>query len=270
MTVAPGATIAVATGTTITVVGTLAARSASPTHAKLTGSGWNGIVVAGGGTLLFDGVDLVGASTALDIQKGAKAEYDDGNIDASAMPFNVEAGGILTTQRSTVTRTQGGSQVAGTFTAAHLDYNSGDNSGIMTTDPAAMLSVEDSTLHGSGPSADFLISQGGAAMFRVAYTNISNVHCAFHFDMITSFDISYTNIRQNVYGFMLYGSSGLGPRTVAHSNIDNSPGIAYDASGQNGPISFDHCYVTGGVNGSNSVATTNAETMPVPGTGPRP
>jgi len=133
MTVAPGATIAIATGTTITVVGTLAARSASPTHAKLTGGGWNGIVVAGGGTLLFDGVDLVGASTALDIQKGAKAEYDDGNIDASAMPFNVEAGGILTTQRSTVTRTQGGSQVAGTFTAAHLDYNSGDNSGIMTT-----------------------------------------------------------------------------------------------------------------------------------------
>src|SRR5260370_15334840 len=89
VTVAAGATITVAAGTTITVVGTLAARSASPTHAKVTGSGWNGIVVAEGGTLSLDGVDLVGASTALDIQRGAKAEYDDGNIDGAAMPFNV-------------------------------------------------------------------------------------------------------------------------------------------------------------------------------------
>jgi hypothetical protein len=268
--VAPGATITVATGTTITVAGTLAARSASPTHAKITGSGWNGIVVAGGGTVSLEGVDLVRASTALDIQMGAKAEYDDGNIDGAATPFSVEAGGALTTQRSTVTGPRGASLVAGTFTASHLDYNAGDNSGIITTDPAATLSMEDSMLHGSGPYGDFLVSQGGAATFHVGHTNISNVHCAFHFDTIASFDISYTNIRQNAYGFMMYGSSGLGPRTVAHSNIDNSPGIAYDASGQNGPIAFDHCYVTGNVNPGDSVTTTNAETMPVPGTGPRP
>ena len=172
--------------------------------------------------------------------------------------------------RSTITGTQGSSQVAGAFTASRLNYNAGSNSGIVTTDPTATLSVEDSTLHGSGPSGDFLVSQGGAATFHVAYTDISNVHCAFHFDTITSFDISYTNIHQNAYGFMLYGSGGVGPRTVTHSNIDNSPGIAFDTSGQNGPIAFDHCYVTGDATRGDAVTTTNAETMPVPGTGPRP
>ena len=267
--VAPGAAIGVEAGTTITVAGTLTAHSASATHAKIAGSGWAGIVVAPGGVLSLDGVDIAGASTALDVQRGAKAEYDDGTIDGAAMPFDVEAGGALTTRRSTVTHAQGASQIAGAFTASRLDYDAGYNSGIVTTDPAATLSVEDSTLHGSGPSGDFLVSEGGAATYHVAYTDISNVHCAFHFDSITSFDISYTRIHQDAYGFMLYGSGGGGPLLVAHSNIDNSPGLAYDTAGQNGPIVFDHCYVTGNANPGDAVTTTNPETTPVPGTGPR-
>jgi len=269
VTIAPGATIGVEAGTTITVAGTLTASSVSATHAKIAGTGWTGIVVAPGGVLSLDGVDVAGASTALDVQKGAIAEYDDGNIDGAAMPFDVEAGGALTTRRSTVTRTQGTSQIAGAFTASRLDYDAGYNSGIVTTDPAATLFVEDSTLHGSGPSGDFLVSEGGAATYHVAYTDISNVHCAFHFDTITSFDISYTRVHQDAYGFMLYGSGGSGSRTVAHSNIDNSPGLAYDTSGQNGPIVFDHCYVTGNANPGDAVTTTNPQSTPVPGTGPR-
>jgi hypothetical protein len=270
VTVAPGAAIAIEAGTTVTVAGTLAGSSASPTHAKIAGPAWTGIVVAPGGVLSLDGVDIAGASTALDVQRGAKAEYDDGNIDGAAMPFDVEAGGALTTRSSTVTRTQGSSQIAGAFTASHLDYDAGYNSGIITMDPAATLSVEDSTLHGSGPSGDFLVSQGGAATFHVAYTDISNVHCAFHFDTITSFDISYTSVHQDAYGFMLYGSGGAGPRTVKYSNIDNSPGLAYDTAGQNGPIVFDHCYVTGNAYPGDAVTTASPQTKPVQGTGPRP
>ena len=270
VTVAPGATIAIEAGTTITVAGALEGNSVSPTRAKVAGTAWTGIVVAPGGVLSLDGVDIAGASTALDVQRGAKAEYDDGNIDGAAMPFDVEAGGALTTRSSTVTRTQGSSEIAGAFTASHLDYDAGYNSGIITMDPAATLSVEDSTLHGSGPSGDFLVSQGGAATFHVAYTDISNVHCAFHFDTITSFDISYTSVHQDAYGFMLYGSGGAGPRTVKYSNIDNSPGLAYDTAGQNGPIVFDHCYVTGNAYPGDAVTTASPQTKAVQGTGPRP
>ena len=269
VTIAPGATIAVAAGTTITVAGTLNASSATPTHAKLMGSGWKGVVVASGGTLALDGVDIAGASTALDVKSGAtKAEYDDGNIDGATMPFNVEAGGALSTRGATVTGTKGGSQVSGSFTASHLDYNSATYPGITTMSPAATLSIEDSTLHGGGPIADFLVSSGGAAKFHVAYTNITNVHCAFHFDTITAFDISYTNAQKDAFGFMLYGSGAGG--SVKYSNIDDKPGVAYATAGSNGPIAFDNCYVTGQTAGGTVVTTTNPQSTTVMGAGPRP
>jgi hypothetical protein len=69
---------------------------------------------------------------------------------------------------------------------------------------------------------------------------------------------------------MLYGSGGAGPRTVKYSNIDNSPGLAYDTAGQNGPIVFDHCYVTGNAYPGDAVTTASPQTKPVQGTGPRP
>jgi hypothetical protein len=271
VTIAPGATITVATNATITVAGTLTASSASPTHAKLTGSGWTGIVVASGGTLALDGVDISGASAALDVQGGAaKAEYDDGTIDGSGMPFDVEGGAALGTAHATVTKAMGGSQVTGSFTATHLDYDSNGYAGITTADPAATLSVEDSTLHGSGPFADFLVSAGGAASFHVAHTDISNVHCGFHFDAITAFDISTTNVHGNAYGFMLYGSSGNATRSVSYSNVNDNTDYAYATDGTNGPIVFDHCYVTGQTTSGGPVTVTNAQTAAVGGTGPRP
>jgi hypothetical protein len=269
VTIAPGATITVAANAIITVAGTLTASSASPTHAKLTGTGWTGIVVASGGTLSLDGVDIAGASAALDVQGGAaKAEYDDGTIDGSSFPFDVEKGAALTTAHATVTTAMGGSQVSGAFTATYLDYDSNGYAGITTADPAATLSVENSTLHGSGPYADFLVSAGGAASFHVAHTDISNVHCGFHFDAITGFDISYTNVHGNAYGFMLYGSSGDAARSVSYSNVDDNTDYAYAAEGYNGPITFDHCYLTGQT--TSGVTITNPETAAVGGTGPQP
>jgi hypothetical protein len=134
----------------------------------------------------------------------------------------------------------------------------------------ATLSIEDSTLHGSGPVADFLVSNGGAATFHVAHTEITNVHCAFHFDEITAFDISYTNIHDNAWGFMLYGSENTGTRTVSYSNVENNSTYAYEAQGTNGPITFDHCYVSGQTVPTSAVTETNAASAEVPGTGPRP
>ena len=268
-TIDPAATINLASGVTVTITGTLTASSAT-THAKLTGSGWTGIVVAGGGTLNLDGVDLAGSTTALDLQMGSTVEYDNGTITAAATPFKVESGGALVTKHSTVTGTLGGSTIAGSLTASYLNYDSNGHEGITTTDPGAQLSVEDSTLHGSGPVADFLVSGGGATKFHVAYSDISNVHCAFHFDTVGEFDVSYTNIHGNAWGFMLYGSGGAGPFTVTYSNVDTNSAYAYGTLGSNGPITFDNDYVTGATSDpASTVSITNPSSGQVAGTGPR-
>jgi hypothetical protein len=269
VTIAPGATVTVSANATISVAGTLAGSSASGTHAILTGSGWTGISVASGGTLNLDGVDIKGASTALAIVAGATStEYDDGTITAATTPFNVAAGTTLGTKNATVTGTLGTSEVAGTLNASYLDYDSNGNQGIVTTNAAATESFENCTLHGSGPTADFVVSATGAASIHVAYTSITNVHCGFHFDTITSFDVSYSNIESNAYGFMLYGSNGTGTRTVSYSNIDQNT-VAFDTEGQNGPITFDHDYITGTQNPGDAVSVTNPETAAVTGTGPQ-
>ncbi len=269
VTIDPAATVNVATGVTITVLGTLTASSAT-THAKLTGTSWAGIVVGSGGTLQLDGVDLVSPTTAIDVRMGAvAAEYDDGTISAATSPFDIEAGGMLTTKHATVTGTLGSSSVAGSLTTSYLDYDSNGHAGITTTAPAAQLSVEDSTLHGSGPVADFLVSAGGAAKFHVAYTNISNVHCGFHFDTVSEFDVSHSNIDGNAWGFMLYGSGGAGPFTVTYSNMYSNTSYDYEVQGTNSPITIDHDYSAGTTSPGNAVTVTNAQTAMVTGTGPR-
>jgi hypothetical protein len=270
VTIAPGATVNLAASAVINVDGTLTASSATGTHAKLTGSSWTGISVASGGTLTLDGVDITGASTALATLTGATdAEYDDGTITGSATPFNIAKGTTLGTKHATVTGTLGTSRVAGAFVASFLDYDSNGNEGITTIDPTATESIEDSKLHGSGPVADMVVSATGAASIHIAYTDITNVHCGFHFDAIDAFDVSYSNIETNSFGFMLYGSSGSGTRSVTYSNVDQNQ-IAYDTtSGNNGPITFDHDYITGTQNPADSVSVSNTATAAVTGTGPR-
>jgi hypothetical protein len=259
----------VAANAAITVQGTLTAGSASGTHAKLTGTSWTGIVVDKGGTLTLDGVDIAGAMTALQTNAGAvKAEYDDGTITAATAPFDVATGTTLGTKHATVTGTLGTTRIAGSFVASYLDYDSNGHEGIVTTDPTATGSIEDSKLHGSGPSGDMVVSATGAASIHIAYTDITNVHCGFHFDTIDAFDVSYTNVESNAYGFMLYGSSGSGTRSVTYSNVDQNQ-IAYDTQGANGPITFDHDYVTGTATPGTAVSVTNAAKTAVTGTGPR-
>ena len=272
----PGATITMSSGVTITVNGTLTASSMA-THAKLTGSGWTGIVVASGGTVNLNGVDMSGASVALDVH--GTAEYDNGTIN-SAAAFNVESGGALTTKKSTFAGNSSACNVAGSFTASYLTYTAAGSSlfdGIVTTDPAAQLSIEDSMFTGPGPNGplhDMLVStNGGSAKFHVAYSSITGVHCGFHFDTLSEFDISYVNNDSNAYGAMFYGSGGAGPFTVSYSNFDDNGTNgthAYDAEFANGPIVFDHDHLNGQASDpAGAVSTTNPSSATVTGTGPR-
>jgi hypothetical protein len=273
VTIAPGATVDVGAGVTITVAGTLSAAAAS-NHASLTGASWIGIVVVSGGALQLDGVDITGASAALDVQGGGTAEYDDGTIHESAASFAVAKGGTLGMKHSTLAAAAGTCSVAGSFTADYLTYTAGGTGlfdGIVTTDTGARLSVEDSTFTGpgeNGPLHDMLVAQNGAAQFHVAYTTIKSMHCGFHFDELSEVDVSYVNDDTNAYGFMLYGSGGAGPFTVTYSNL-YSNGADYTTLGSNSPITFDHDYTADSTDPGTVVSTTNPQSSMVPGAGPR-
>ena len=281
VTIAPGATVNLASGVTITVQGLLVGTS-NATHAQLTGTSWGGIVVAGGGTLNVDSVDLANAKTAIEVQAGAAmAEYDDGIISGSSQPFSVDKGGALSTSHAEVTGTKGSSIISGGFTASYLNYDSNGYEGIVASDPTAVLSIEDSTLFGAGTATADMVVADTAASVHLAYTEIKEVHCAFHFNDPTAFDISYMNIHDNSYGFMLYGSGAAGTRSITYSNIFSN--VAYGAdegspTTVNGDITIANGYwaMNGASAATNLNRTTSAITVtnmstttPVTGVGPR-
>jgi hypothetical protein len=273
ITIAPGATVTIGSGATITVNGTLTASSGvAATHATLTGMAWGGIVVAAGGTLSLDGVDITNASTAIHTEANdTSATYNNGIITAATTPFQLDTGSKLSTAHGTVKGTLGPTQVNGALTASHLDYDSNGHAGIVTSDATAVLSIDDSTLHGIGPVADMVVSSSGAASVHVAYTEIQQTHCAFHFDAITKFDISYVNVHDNAWAAMLYGSDRAGgPYTIINSNFVNNSTFGLDEQGANGPISVDGCYFSGnGTDQNLTTPPTNPAAAPIAAAAPR-
>ncbi len=280
VTIAPGAVVTASSGVTITVLGTLKAASQT-THAKITGTTWGGIAVGAGGTLSLTGVDLENAMTAL-ATTGANmaATYDYGLITAASAPFNVGVGGKLSTSHSHVAGTKGMSSVGGSFTASFLSYDSGGNEGISLNDASATLTIDDSKFFGTGVNSGDMIN-GSGAKIHFAYSEITAVHCAFHFNNVTQFDIDHANIHGNSYGFMLYGSGSTGTRGVGFSNIASNAAYGADEGSTatvNGPITFHDGYwaMNGATVANNVHKTTNAITVtnmstttPVAGVGPR-
>ncbi|MEO6574491.1 MAG: hypothetical protein ABIP89_11675 [Polyangiaceae bacterium] len=263
VTIAPGAVITCSAGVTISVKGTLTASSVAA-HAKLTGTGWTGILVVSGGTLTIDGVDIVGATTA--IESEGTATFDHGALTGATTPFLVDIGGKISTTHSSVSSIQGNSTIKGAFVASYLDYDKSANEGILAQDPSATISIDDSTLHGSN-GGDFVVSQASTSI-HVGHTTISGAHCGFHFDSIGKFDITYVTDNTNSWGAMLNGSDN-GPNSITYSNFANGS-KDIDLQGSNGPLTMDHVY-TGGKNSyvGSSPTITHVETMPVATAHPR-
>jgi hypothetical protein len=264
-----GAHITAAPQVIITVQGTLEGGGG---QASISGTSWTGIVVARGGTLNLDGVDLSGAQTALSVQPGAQATFADAAITSPHLPFTIGESGTLTLNNVQVTGPSVSSVVEGSLTASHLDYDSNGAQGITLQSDTATLAMTDSNLHGPGPVADMIVTSG-AADVQVSYTDIETVHCAFHFNAIHSFAIDHVNMHNNAYGFMLYGSDSTGTRSITHCDIDNSSvGIA--EAGTNGPITVSDGYWAGNTYNDqltdSQIAVSNmSDQTPVPDAGPR-
>lgn len=248
--IAPGAKINVGNNVSITVKGTLKVASAA-THAKLTGQTWGGVVIAEGGTLTADGLDFENAGSAIWTQKGNLDATLTNGVIKGETPFKMEAGSKLSVSKTNITST-GGSAIAGTFTASHITYNK-SGGGISISDPAAVVTISDSTLKGaSNTDSDFVVSSG-AKTIKIEYSEISQTHCALHFNAVDQFTIDHVSLVANTYGAMLYGS-GAGPHSITASNVQNNP-TGLDMQGTNGPLT-----VTGSFTSNNKLATNATET----------
>jgi hypothetical protein len=231
ITISPGATVNVGPNVAITVNGTLKVAS-TDAHAKLTGSGWAGIIVASGGTLSIDGLDITGAQSAIWTQAGnLDATLTNSSIDGQTA-FKMEAGSKLTITSTTVKATAGAA-IAGTFVASKMTYDKTTAPGLTLNDAAGSMTISDSVLKGEG-GGDYVISDAGKSL-KVEYSTISGSHCALHFDNVDQYTIDHVSFipQQNTYGGMLYGS-GAGPNTISSSNLD---GI-FAMQGTNGPLTI--------------------------------
>jgi hypothetical protein len=261
--IAPGATITVSPDVAITVKGTLKVSSTAK-HAKLTGTKWAGVVIAKGGTLAANGLDIENASAALWTQAGnADAKVTNGVIVAES-PFKMEPGSKLSILKSNV-KASGGSAIAGTFTASYMVYDKGTSGGLTLNDPAGSMSISDSELKGNG-GGDYVISSAGKEL-KLEYTTISGSHCALHFSGIDQYTLDHVSADQNDWGAMLYGS-GAGPHTITSSNIRNNM-QDLDMQGQNGPLTVSKSLSTKN-KGLPSGTIAEPVTNPVPDAKPRP
>ena len=272
VTIAPGATITASANVSIRVEGSLVCASASGPHATLTGAAWQGIQVAVHGVVTLDGLDVTNAATALDVSGDGKSTYDHGTI-TNASPFVVAVGANLTTTGAKVVKAAGITRVSGAFTASYLDYDANDHGTIVTLDATAALSVEDSTIHNTGPmgssTAPDQLTDNGAATFHVAYTDISGAHCGFHFDKASVFDIDHITVHDVTNGADFWGTSPSGARTIKSSNWQSLT-ENFDEANVNGVVSIDGCYTTGTNKLKDAqVQITNAAPGPISGAGPR-
>ena len=171
----------------------------------------------------------------------------------------------------------GTAKIAGKLVAQYMDFDGNGQDGIATDGAKAFIDISDSLLHGKGGNDDILWGAGGGH-FRVQHTEIYNAHCSFHFDNISTFEISYVWSHNNLYGMMLDGSDAEGSRTITNSNFTDNTALALqeDQTATNGPISITNCFFDGNKGGvqvfrpDTKIKLSSNATAKIPNAGPRP
>src|SRR5450432_969189 len=265
VTIPAGAKIVAGPGVVITVRGVLVASAGAAgaaAHASIAtaaphpeqAAAWGGIVVESGGRLDADGLDLAGAHAALTVNAGSLgARYDSGTITDPTVPFQIAKGGRLDTAHANVVNAGGSSGISGELHASYLDYAGGGyDGGIVMNDASSIFDATDSRFHGSAIGGyDYIVSYA-AMLIHLAYSTITDAHCAFHFNDVARFEIDHVTAGasspggaggQDFWGAMLYGS-GAGPNVISNSNFLGSQ-FNLDQQNPNGPLTVTNTYTTG-------------------------
>jgi len=217
VTVAPRTVIQLSAGAQIIVNGELLA----PSGLTLTGKDWNGLVVTGSATLSSFN------------ESGAKT------------PFRVGPSGKLIIHGGTISGVNGSSAVEGLFIADGITYDKGDGAGINSSNGTADIRIDRSVLSGAGRNSGDFFGVYGAKSITLTNSQMTGAHCAFHVTGLQNMKLANDNIHDNAYGFMMYGSSTVGVRSITNTSITNN-NFGFDegsASTKNGPISISHSYI---------------------------
>lgn len=217
VTVAAGAKITVSAGAKVVVLGQLLA----PQGLTLTGSDWQGLVVNGSAILTNF------------VEKGARQS------------FYVETGGVLVINGGDISGVKGASVVDGTLTAKNIKYIKGRGDGITSAKSSGSISVDGSKFSGPARGAGDFFSLSNGQLLSVSNSSITKVHCAFHITGLKNMQLDNVNIENNAYGFMMYGSSDAGARTIKNTTITNND-FGFDEGGtytKNGAISISGSYI---------------------------
>jgi len=256
----------------VIVAGTL--RKAAGARAKISCAEWGGIVVAQGGVVDLNGIDLDNAGTTIETTVGAgESKLTDATIRNSLKPFLIRKQSKLTlTNVKAITPAKVDdnilsiADVFGTLVASRLDYDAGPSEGISVKD-GGDVTIEDSIIHGT--NGQDMISAYKAKSIKVSYSTLSGAHCGPHIEGIESFTFDHVTSEKNTYGFTIY-QAGAGPHVVRDSNLSGDAAWL-DLQGDHGPITFENVYTTGGkeVVQNTSAPTINKATAPIPNARPR-
>jgi hypothetical protein len=270
VTIAPGARLSAKKNAKIVVKGTLVAQ-AKDRHAILEGADWGGIVVAAGGRVELEGVDIKGGD--LKIEAGGEARLGFASFESNA-PFTVDAGGKLSVAHLKAKAGLGQTTVNGAFVASYLEYDSSGNEGIVTEDPEATVHIEDARMYGIGSGSGDMIVSYQAKSIEVVHSDISKVHCALQFHYVSSFDVSFTDMHTNGNSLLIAGSPNGTTKRIASSNLRMNTEYGISQTGDNGIIEIAGCYFGDNALGNaklsdGAVTITGSTDAPVAGTGPR-
>jgi hypothetical protein len=219
VTVAPNAKISVQKGSRITVQGTLNA----PSGLSLTGKNWDGLFIIG--SALITNFTESGATT----------------------PFQVGPTGTLTIHGGDISGVNGNSDVEGTLIADGIHYDKGEGAGINSNRGTGSITIDRSVLTGAGRNTGDFFGLFGAKSITLTNSQMTGSHCAFHILGVETMKLDHDSITGNSYGFMMYGSSNSGTKSIANTTIKNN-NFGFDegsASTRNGPITIMNSVIAG-------------------------
>jgi hypothetical protein len=259
----PGAMITCTPASKIVIGGTL--RKAAGARSKISCEDWSGIVVAQGGVVDLDGIDLENPQVGIETTIGAGATtLKDATITNSLKPFLVgkQSKLTLTNVKATTPKTVADNvlsigDVHGVLVASRLDYDAGPNEGISLKE-GGEATIEDSVIHGT--NGQDMISAYNAKRLDVSYSILSGAHCGPHIEGIEAFTIDHVTSENNTYGLTIY-AAGAGPHVVRDSNVSGDAAWL-DLQGEHGPITFENVYYSGGKEVIQNTAAPSLGTKP--------
>lgn len=199
-----GATIHASKGASLTVQGTLLSQGTQASPVKLQAAtagptGWAGLVLAKGGAAIVTFTEIHDAITAVTTQPGSSYSIDHLTIDGSSHLANLQSSGTIS---HSVWHGLGASQ-----------------SGVVVQITNASPKLTDTLIDNSNQSTDMLHVDGTTSAASFDHMDISQAHCALHFDQGTNCSVTNSNLHDTQYGLMVLSSK---TSSISHNNFQSN------------------------------------------------